>query len=311
MRTNGRVVRLDQGGDTVSEGQAYAMLLSAAIGDSARFARAWGWARAHLQRPDRLLSWHWVGGSVVDPQSATDADVVAAWALAVAANRFHTSSYLDEARAIMRSVVSNETVAYGSGRLLVAGPWARAQPATVDPSYLTPPAFATLGNAGIDVASLESASTRALQALTSGAPHLPPDWAKLSGSSLRASSSPDGSQSPRYGYDAVRVPLWTSVSCRAADRSIAASMWAFLKRATSGSLASVYALDGRTIDRTPSAESLVASAAAARGAGETGSVSSLLTLAQQINTHQPRYYASALIALGRVLLTTDLLKSCA
>ena len=38
---DGRVVRIDQGGDTVGEGQAYGMLLAAAIGDSHRFDTIW------------------------------------------------------------------------------------------------------------------------------------------------------------------------------------------------------------------------------------------------------------------------------
>ena len=52
---DGRVVRHDQGGDTVSEGQAYAMLLSVAADDRSRFDRVWGWTRAHLRRSDGLL----------------------------------------------------------------------------------------------------------------------------------------------------------------------------------------------------------------------------------------------------------------
>jgi endoglucanase len=56
VTADGRVVRREQGGDTVSEGQAYAMLLTAASGDRDRFRRVWRWTRAHLQRRDGLLS---------------------------------------------------------------------------------------------------------------------------------------------------------------------------------------------------------------------------------------------------------------
>ena len=51
MAADGRVVRRDQSGDTVSEGQAYAMLLAVALDRRHQFARAWGWDRQHLQRP--------------------------------------------------------------------------------------------------------------------------------------------------------------------------------------------------------------------------------------------------------------------
>jgi Glycosyl hydrolases family 8 len=44
----GRVVRHDQGGDTVSEGQSYALLLAQVAGDRETFARVWEWTRSNL-----------------------------------------------------------------------------------------------------------------------------------------------------------------------------------------------------------------------------------------------------------------------
>ena len=70
---DGRVVRRDQGGDTVSEGQAYGMLIAATLGDEEEFRQIWWWTRRHLGRGDGLLSYRWRDGSVVDPQSAADA----------------------------------------------------------------------------------------------------------------------------------------------------------------------------------------------------------------------------------------------
>ena len=126
---DGRVVRRDQGGDTVSEGQSYAMLLAAATGDRARFARVWGWTRAHLQRPDGLLASRWAGGRVADSQPASDADLDAARALLVAARRFHAPAYRAAALRIGRGVLRSETTTVGGALVLVAGPWARVQPA--------------------------------------------------------------------------------------------------------------------------------------------------------------------------------------
>lgn len=54
---DGRVVRHDQGGDTVSEGQAYAMLVAVAVGDHDTFTRVWAWTQQHLRRPAETLSW--------------------------------------------------------------------------------------------------------------------------------------------------------------------------------------------------------------------------------------------------------------
>src|SRR3546814_3373674 len=70
VTAEGRVVRYDQGGDTVSEGQAYAMLLAVGSDDEARFATIWDWTEQNLQRSDWLLAWQWADGGVVDEAPA-------------------------------------------------------------------------------------------------------------------------------------------------------------------------------------------------------------------------------------------------
>jgi endo-1,4-beta-D-glucanase Y len=82
---DGRVVRKDQGDDTVSEGQAYGLLIAYAAGDRDRFADIWSWTKRHLLTDDQLLAWRWTPtGGVSDAQSASDADLDAARALVLA-----------------------------------------------------------------------------------------------------------------------------------------------------------------------------------------------------------------------------------
>ena len=50
---DGRVVRRDQDGDTVSEGQAYAMLVAVAIDDRAAFRSVWSWTTLTCCAPIR------------------------------------------------------------------------------------------------------------------------------------------------------------------------------------------------------------------------------------------------------------------
>jgi hypothetical protein len=143
VASNGRVVRHDQGGDTVSEGQAYALLLAAAVGDEARFELVWTWTRTHLQRPDVLLSWSWGNGRVLDGNAATDAGLDAAHALLIAADRFGRADYRIEAFAIAQAVLAEATVEVAGGEtILVAGSWARTTPYVVNPSYFATRAFA-------------------------------------------------------------------------------------------------------------------------------------------------------------------------
>src|SRR5258706_6421927 len=54
-RPDGRVVRLDQGRDTVSEGQAYGMLLAEVAGDHPAFQRTSLWAHRHPLHRDGLF----------------------------------------------------------------------------------------------------------------------------------------------------------------------------------------------------------------------------------------------------------------
>ena len=86
---DGRVVRTDQGGDTVSEGQAYGLLIAYANDDRKTFGQIWSWTQRHLLTDDDLLAWRWTPDEgVADEQSASDADLDAARALVLAGQRW-------------------------------------------------------------------------------------------------------------------------------------------------------------------------------------------------------------------------------
>ena len=114
-------MRRDQGGDTVSEGQAHAMLVAVGLGDRGRFDTVWAWARDHLMRDDGTLSWRWVDGGVADPSSASDADLDAARALVLAGNAFGDEQLTADGVRLGLAILDVETVETGLGRILVAG----------------------------------------------------------------------------------------------------------------------------------------------------------------------------------------------
>ena len=116
----------DEGGDTVSEGQAYGMLLAVALGDEQRLRHLWSWTDEHLQRDDGLLAWRWADGGIVDHEAATDADLLAAAALALAGDRGDADLTAD-ARLINDAVLAHEVVTLGTSPVLVAGPWRNAR----------------------------------------------------------------------------------------------------------------------------------------------------------------------------------------
>jgi endo-1,4-beta-D-glucanase Y len=305
---DGRVVRRDQGGDTVSEGQAYAMKLAVAIGDQRTFARVWGWTRRHLQRSDGLLSWRWAGGRVADRQPAADADLDAAHALALAARRFGRPRLATQARRIGRTLRATETVNTPAGGALVAGPWARSD-GVVNPSYADPRAFTALARLG-DGASwnrLARASTRMVAAVARHG-SLPPDWARASGRNAVASGAPGKPGPASYSWDALRVPIRFAGACAADKRRIAASLWRQLSRKPG---LVPRALGGAPLPGAQKASAgLAGAAAAAEAAGQSATARRLLDEASGLERAHPTYYGSALVALTRVSVMSDMLGRC-
>jgi endoglucanase len=306
---DGRVVRRDEGGDTVSEGQAYALLVAVALDDQATFDRVWTWTAANLGRPDGLLAWRWADGAVVDGEAAADADLDAAWALTIAARRWPFGGYGHPAQQLAAAIAAYETVAAGEGRtVLAAGPWAVRSTgpggaATVNPGYASPVAEAVLAEAGyVDAAAATARAAGGRHVVTAllderGAPT---DWARVAtDGTVSASGSAAGGSGGRFGWDAVRVPLRFAASCDPADQALAARVWQVM-------------LDGAGVDVMGDHPArLTAAAAAAAAAGDDERAASLLDEASAQDEQHPTYYGSALTALARILLTTDDLGGCA
>jgi endoglucanase len=295
---DGRVVRNDQGGDTVSEGQAYAMLLTVAAGEPARFARVWTWTRTHLQRPDGLLAWRWAHGRVADAEPASDADLDAAWALMLAAKRFHDPGYARAGRALARAIGGRETAWVGGRTVLAAGPWATGR-AIIDPSYFSPRAFAAIGR--LDLAA---SAHRLVDRLT--ARGLPPDWAVVKPSGV-APTGPNAGGRPVYSYDAVRLPVWLAGSCDPGTRALAARLWPRLRDRPG---AVPRALSGEPLGHGQGAVALAGAAAAAYAAGDRRAGGELLGRAARFDARHPSYYGSAWVALTRALLVDHALGAC-
>ena len=145
VRPDGRVYRPDQGGDTVSEGQAYGLLLAEVTGQPATFGRIWQWTRAHLQLPGGLFAYHAnAAGHLLSAQPASDADLLIAWAL-LRYQGPHAATWHQEGQQVAAAVLAQEvTTGPGGTPVLTAGPWATGRPASLDPSYWALPALTGL-----------------------------------------------------------------------------------------------------------------------------------------------------------------------
>jgi endoglucanase len=292
------------------------MLMSVALGDRRRFALIWRWTRTHLKRGDGLLASHWKRGHVIDPNSASDADLDAARALILAAKRFHIRVYRQEGLALARAILAHETERLGRSLVLLAGTWAR-KPAIVDPGYWAPRTFELLTAATHDhrFARLEQGAVRLARDLTANAPHLPPDWATVSASGVpKPIAGPPGRRrepTPRYSLDAARLPIRFAEACDARISQIPAAMWPFFSVQPPNRIGFAYSLDGRLLAPQQTPTLLVGAAAAAQSNGQSAARDRLLAQADTVNTHFATYFGAAWIALGRLELETALLGSCA
>jgi endoglucanase len=312
VRPDGRVYRPDQGGDTVSEGQAYGLLLAEVAGRDALFGQIWRWTREHLQLGDGLFAFHAdAAGHVLSAEPASDADLLIAWALlryqGPGAGGLH-----QDGQKVAHAILAHEVTAGPAGvPILTAGPWATVRPATVDPSYWSLPAMTALACLTGDRRweRMANGAVALTAQLTGNGALLPPDWAELTAAGqARPVPAPDGSEPQvQYGLDAQRTVVWFAASCLPRARTLAARWWQLL-RWPARAQALALGLDGTILTPTTSVLPLVAAAAAAQAAGAASG--RLLSQATALQLRSPRYYGGAWIALGSTLAGSDLLAGC-
>lgn len=309
---DGRVVRRDQGGDTVSEGQAYGLLIALAADDEAAFGEIWAWTSTNLVRPDGLLAWQWADGEIVDDEPASDADVDAARALVLAGTRWADPALTAAGVKLAGVVADTMTVQTQLGRILVPGQWAAAaDPYQYNPSYASPVAFVVLGEATGDPrwAEVAAGSAAATARILEGSA-LPPDWAQVHGDgTVEPMPGAAGTgQSVRYGYDAARLAVRYAESCVPGDPELAARLARPLGEGSR--LAAELDLGGAALAAPEHPVAYVARAAARGSAGDSVGAAKDLASARTAARESPTYYGAAWALLGSVLLESDLLGGC-
>jgi endoglucanase len=227
---SGRIVDTGNGGISHSEGQGYGMVFAVLAGDLDAFARMARWTEATLRRrSDALHSWRYDPRSPVpvgDPNNAADGDLLIAWALALAGTKSGNGAYAAQSREI-RAAIDRLCVTERFGRrVLLPGVqgFASGSELVLNPSYYVWPALDTF--ARLDGAARWGrliADGEALIAMARFGPnHLPSDWVALSGHDELA---PARDRPPRFGYDAIRVPLYAAAGRRARLVEPVAAFW--------------------------------------------------------------------------------------
>lgn len=209
VQAEGRVIDTGQNGITHSEAQGIGMLLAVMHDDRASFDAIWKWTRRNLQiREDHLLAWRWSDkDGVSDRNNATDGDLYIAWALLRAHARWSSTGYGDEAKAILRDVRAKLILHGRRGAILLPGAEGFSKPEgiTVNLSYWLFPAFDDFERALPDPVWNDLARTGVNLLLEAhfGRWGLPADWITLGDKLAPADGFPS-----RFGYDAVRIPLY-------------------------------------------------------------------------------------------------------
>ena len=211
---DGRLFDASQENVSHSEGQGYGMLLSVFNDDRETFARMWAWTREHLDvRDDALAAWRWRPGDnphVLDPNNATDGDLLISWALAEAGRRWGEADYDRQAARIARALARRVLFESAFGPTLAPGAAGfgavdRDDGPVVNLSYWVFPAFDALKRVApeVDWAGLNRSGLSLLETAQFGPRRLPADWIGLKSGAHPASGFP-----ARFGYDALRIPLY-------------------------------------------------------------------------------------------------------
>src|SRR5258706_12799759 len=122
VTSDGRVGENVNGGISHSEGQGYGMLIAERLDDRPTFEAIWQWTQNNLLiRGDGLAAWRWSPDvpHVADHNNATDGDLLIAWALAEASDRWHVSEYRKSARQIVEGLAANFVISSRFGPILL------------------------------------------------------------------------------------------------------------------------------------------------------------------------------------------------
>ncbi|MDD5064104.1 MAG: glycosyl hydrolase family 8 [Phycisphaerae bacterium] len=221
---SGRVKRPDEN-DSVSEGQAYAMLRAVWLNDKETFDKCYIWTENNMSRyktrGDNLLAWRWKGGKVIDFTPASDADIDYALALIFADARWGDpgssaiENYGDKAKKILDDILNLETYSTVSGRLYLS-PWIYdgkviTESFAVNPSYYSPAHFRIFYKYTQDKRWLKLVDTtyymlNSLSRSFAGQQGigLIPDWCSVDMEDKFGILEGKGD---RFGYESIRIPF--------------------------------------------------------------------------------------------------------
>jgi len=220
IQDNGRVTDIFNNQQTHSEGQGMGMLMAAQYEDLPTFELIWGWTQENLQkREDKLFAWSWYPTSgISDMNNASDGDILIAWGLLKAYKKWHSPRYLKAALEICESIRTKLLRKTTYGIVLLPGSvgFETSKDITINLSYWIFPAFNDFAKLDPfpDWQDLSQTGLDLIKKAKFGKWGLPPNWLLITNNSLRPSKD------FRFGYDAVRIPLYLIWGNQANDSNL-------------------------------------------------------------------------------------------
>ena len=237
VSADGRVVDFFQNSISHSEGQGYGLLLAMMNGDRAAFDRIFRWTTDNLQvRRDALFAWSWgrrPNGewSIIDYNNASDGDILIAFALLKAADRWGHPPFREAARRIVRDIRAHLAVTAHDFQLIAPAYFGFSGQTgnTFNIGYLVLPAFAEFAKVDDDAFWKRTLrdSQRLLEKAAFSRLRLPADWVALEDGQVTIAAA----RSPFFGYEAIRAPLYLAWHGNSGKLAAFADYLQFVERA--------------------------------------------------------------------------------
>ncbi|HRL21659.1 MAG TPA: cellulose synthase complex periplasmic endoglucanase BcsZ [Alcaligenes sp.] len=256
---------------TSSEGQSYGMFFALLANDRPMFDKLWAWSVDNLGGGDlskRLPAWIWGsdgkgGWTVLDANSASDADVWFVYALLEAGRLWGDDAYTQRAQALLALIEAQEVADLPDlGPLLLPGRESFVRPGNVwqfNASYLPIPLLRRLAQASSHPAWKAMPETT-LRFLQEASPKgFAADWNMYAPSKGAYAFVTDTLKGPVGSYDAIRTYMWAGMM-PAGDPLAAKTLQAL------GGMAAVMAEQQRVVPP----ESVNTETAAVKGEGPFG-----------------------------------------
>lgn len=212
LTSDGRIQ--DTGNKNIShtEGQGYGMLLAVYYNDRSSFEKLWGWTETHLKNPaNGLFYWRYqpaAADPIADRNNASDGDVLIAWALLKAGEKWQVPAWLKASDAIQREILARNVTTFGNRTVMLPGAqgFNKNTYVILNPSYFIFPAWQDFARRShLQVWNqLINDGLALLSDMHFGDSNLPLDWVALNAD---GSLAPATAWPPRFSYDAIRIPL--------------------------------------------------------------------------------------------------------